>query len=253
MNLSNDADNGLIVIGGDDSVDAFNINFDNLYGNLEAGDMSIFIDNVAWSDGEDYTLGSLYTGNIANTGYTQGDEQNAIFSGNGNVFVYTDTDENGTNGPAMVFSSIDIRNLSGAFGIAFADNTGDDQDYSLVGSVEDDGIEFTTIYGFNGTTDSITFAGIDADGTNYEADATAGVEATTAGLWAELGTALDGTVEMAFGVFDEATANIDINNDGMKSSTLGVLAYDEDGTGITSLVFLDGVSALAEADVYLVV
>jgi hypothetical protein len=104
-------------------------------------------------------------------------------------------------------------------------------------------IQFTTIYGFDASdltsADSITFAQILGDeGVNVVTTGT--LNTNLEGLWTELNLALlGGGIDLAFSRFNETSGNVDINNDGALDDNLGVLAYDSDDVGITSLVFLD--------------
>jgi len=221
---------GHITLGNVSNDSVTSIDFDNLIGNVEAGgDLIVNIDNVAWN--------SDATG------------QDADFNGAGNVVVNTDVHAFGNvDIPDMVFTMIDLSNHSGNIHINFGDvdsnGTANDIDTLITGNTFVDQ-QYTTIIDF-GLDDTISFAGFDDETSavsNYEEDG-ANIYINANDLWANLEILLDGDEEYAFAIFDETFGtgsegdDVDLNGDGETSGTIGVLAYDPDADGITSLVFL---------------
>jgi hypothetical protein len=113
-----------------------------------------------------------------------------------------------------------------------------DQDYASLSAVP-----YTTIKNFSKADDSIVFNGAAATAANFTSIATA--QTTPGGLYAALDAALDGTNDYVFAVYN----GVDINGDGLAEVNLGVLAMDDDGTGITTIIYLPGVVALTPADI----
>jgi hypothetical protein len=81
------------------------------------------------------------------------------------------------------------------------------------------------------------------DGVNFT---DAGAQADLASLNAAFDAALDGTNTYVFAVYTGAD---DINGDGRADTNSGVLAWDADGTGITSVLILTGVTSLTANDI----
>jgi hypothetical protein len=223
---------GNITLGNVNNGSATSIDFDHLYGNVAmGGDLIVNIDNVAWSAGLD--------------------AQDATFDGAGNVFVYTDINDYGSasNGPEMVFTTIDLTGFQGNFHLNFGDSDNSDKDRDVTvdtgntvsaGNID---TQYTTIIDwddFDMSAYTISFAGLD-DGANvYVEDGN--IYTTTDELWGNLNILLDvddeGDNQIAFALFDELANTIDLNGDGIATGNIGVLAYDDDGVGLTSLVFL---------------
>jgi hypothetical protein len=231
---------GHITLGNGSNDSATSIDFDNLIGNVEAGgDLIVNIDNVAWN--------SDATG------------QNADFNGAGDVIINTDIHAFGNvDIPDMVFTMIDLSNHSGNIHINFGDvgssGTASDIDVGITGTTTESWAgnqQYTTIIDF-GLDDTISFAGFESASDYIEGGAT---YANANTLWSDLNILLNGAEEYAFAIFDETLGSasegddVDLNGDGETSGTIGVLAYDPDSSGITSLVFLvdSGVDSITYA------
>jgi hypothetical protein len=133
----------------------------------------------------------------------------------------------------QTFGAIDVDALDGAFALGM--NIEDLDAATLAGTPH------TIINGFEGDTDNIVFNLDPADAADFRAIAD---QTTAQGLFNALSTALNGTVDYVFAVYSGA----DITGDGVAETNLGVLAYDVDGNGITSVLYMPGVTELSAAD-----
>lgn len=114
-----------------------------------------------------------------------------------------------------------------------------DQDFAGIGSVP-----LTTINGAAGNNDGVIYNGVAADSTNFT---DAGSFNTLADLNAGLNAALDGTHKYVFAVY---TGTEDINGNGIADDhNAGVLAYDDNGAGMTSVLMLPGVTHLTPTNI----
>jgi hypothetical protein len=103
--------------------------------------------------------------------------------------------------------------------------------------------QMTTVNGFTVGHDSVIYNGAVADGNNFT---DAGSFSSLATLDAGLNNALDPTHKYVFALYTGAE---DINHNGVADDhNAGVLAWDNDGTGITSVLVLPGVTTLAAND-----
>jgi len=101
----------------------------------------------------------------------------------------------------------------------------------------------TVLNGFSAAATSVEFDGIAASDTNF-ADI-GGVDGSADDLMTALDTALDGTTRYVFAVYNGAG---DINGDGTADTGAGVLAYDNGGDGVTSVLMLPGVTSMNHTD-----
>ena len=102
------------------------------------------------------------------------------------------------------------------------------------------------IKGFALGTDTITFDGYTATAGNFHS--TGGTSSTLTSLYNKLAADLSGSNIFAFEKFNETTNGVDVNHDGTLG-TVGVLAMDANHTGITEVIFLDGVSSLSYSQI----
>jgi len=116
-----------------------------------------------------------------------------------------------------------------------------DQDFAGVGAAP-----ITTINGFSASHDDVIYNGVNADATNF---INAGHFDSLAALDATVNADLDGTHKYVFAVYDGTQ---DINHNGIADDHgAGILAWDDNGTGITSVLMLPGVATLAANDLAL--
>ena len=116
-----------------------------------------------------------------------------------------------------------------------------DQDFAGVGAAP-----ITTINGFSASHDDVIYNGVNADATNFS---NAGSFNSVADLNAGLNAALDGTHKYVFAVYNGTE---DINHNGVADDHgAGILAWDDNGTGVTSVLMLTGVTTLAANDLAL--
>jgi hypothetical protein len=101
----------------------------------------------------------------------------------------------------------------------------------------------TTINGYSASHDEVIYNGVLADSTNFT---NAGSFSSLSALNAALNTDLDGTHKYVFAVY---TGNEDINHNGIADDhNAGIVAFDDNGAGVTSVLMLPGVTALAATD-----
>jgi hypothetical protein len=113
-----------------------------------------------------------------------------------------------------------------------------DHDFAGVGTAP-----MTTINGYSASHDQVTYNGVLADQTNFT---NAGSFTSLTALNAGLDTALDGTHKYVFAVYNGTE---DINHNGVADDHgSGILAWDDNGVGITSVLMLPGVTALTASD-----
>ncbi len=113
-----------------------------------------------------------------------------------------------------------------------------DQDSAGVGAAP-----MTTINGFTANNDAVIYNGVAADATNFT---DAGSFSSLAALNAGLAAALDGTHKYVFAAYNGTE---DINHNGIADDHgSGVLAWDNNGIGITSVLMLPGVTTLTASD-----
>src|SRR5258706_5659401 len=113
-----------------------------------------------------------------------------------------------------------------------------DQDAAGVGSAP-----MTTINGFTASHDEVIYNGGLADATNFtDAGSFTSLDSLNAGVNA----ALDGTHKYVFATYNGTE---DINHNGVADDHgSGVLAWDDNGIGITSVLMLPGVTTLTASD-----
>ena len=113
-----------------------------------------------------------------------------------------------------------------------------DQDAAGVGAAP-----MTTINGFTASHDEVSYNGVLADATNFT---DAGSFSSLTALNAGLDAALDGTHKYVFAVYNGTE---DINHNGVADDHgSGVLAWDDNGSGISSVLMLPGVTTLTPSD-----
>ena len=113
-----------------------------------------------------------------------------------------------------------------------------DQDLAGVGAAP-----MTTINGFSAHNNEVIYNGVVADATNFT---DAGSFSSLAALNAGLDAALDGTHKYVFAAY---SGSEDINHNGVADDHgSGVLAWDDNGAGITSVLMLPGVTTLTASD-----
>jgi hypothetical protein len=112
-----------------------------------------------------------------------------------------------------------------------------DQDFTGI-----DAAPTTTINGFSGSVNEVTYNGVAADATNFT---NAGSFGSLTALNDGLNLQLDGTHKYVFAVYNGTG---DINGDGVSDAGSGVLAWDDDGSGITSVLMLPGTPTLTPND-----
>src|SRR5205814_10431994 len=111
-------------------------------------------------------------------------------------------------------------------------------DFAGIGSAP-----MTTFNGFSATRGAVTYNGVAMDETN---SAYAGSFATLDAMNAAVDTALDGTHKYVFAVYNGTE---DINGNGLADDHgSGILAWDDDGVGITSVLMLPGTTTLTPPD-----
>jgi hypothetical protein len=116
-----------------------------------------------------------------------------------------------------------------------------DQDFTGVGSAP-----ITTINGFTASHDDVIYNGVGADSTNFT---NAGTFNSLTALDAALNADLDGTHKYVFAVYNGTE---DINHNGVADDHgAGILAWDDNGTGISSVLMLAGVTSLGASDIAL--
>ena len=213
LNLLGTESDSYLFIGGED-----NGYWEDLIGtnNIDVGHVIAHVENE----------GAYLAIDINNVGWDS--DRALILSGDGDI----DVDIDDHNDYTMVFGHVDLSEFTGAVHFDYLGSSGNLLDLDSTANIEE--IDFTSIVGFNLDNDaSITFDGLDIVAGNF---ADAGSADDLADLKAILNTALNGTDKYAFALFDEDLASYDLNQDGQET-TLGVLAYDFDGSGITSLVY----------------
>jgi hypothetical protein len=147
----------------------------------------------------------------------------ANIGGAGDAFLFLNTQTFGTINQAASLERMDLH-----YQLA-------DQNSTTIGSAQ-----MTTVNGFSVGHDSVIYDGAVATATNF---ANAGHFGSLDALNAGLNNALDGTVKYVFAVYDGTE---DINHNGIADDhNAGVLAWDDNGTGITSVLVLPGVTTLA--------
>jgi hypothetical protein len=175
----------------------------------DAADPSSVIDPTFLAHGDSTAALSIATANVG---------------GAGDVHMFLDTQGFGTINEAASVARLDIH-----YQLA-------DQDFAGIGATP-----LTTINGYKG---EIIYNGVLADSTNF---ANAGSFSTLGDLNAGLDAALDGTHKYVFAVYGGSE---DINGNGLADDqNAGVLAWDDNGTGMTSVVVLPGVTALTPNDI----
>ncbi|HZD21114.1 MAG TPA: hypothetical protein VE325_10615, partial [Burkholderiales bacterium] len=150
----------------------------------------------------------------------------ANLGGAGDAYLFLNTQTFGTINQAASVERVDLH-----YQLA-------DQDSAGIESAQ-----MTTVNGFTVGHDSVIYNGAVADGTNFT---DAGSFSSLATLDAGLNNALDPTHKYVFALYTGAE---DINHNGVADDhNAGVLAWDNDGTGITSVLVLPGVTTLAAHD-----
>jgi hypothetical protein len=121
-----------------------------------------------------------------------------------------------------------------------------DQDFTSIGSGAGSA-HVTVLNGFSGDHTEVTFNGITPAAANFADIGNQG--GTVQQLATALDTALDATHQYVFAVY---TGTGDINGDGTADTNVGVLAMDGDGTGITTVLMLPGVTSMTANDIHTV-
>jgi hypothetical protein len=104
-------------------------------------------------------------------------------------------------------------------------------------------VPITTITGFTGAGDAVSFNGATPAATNFT---DAGSFTSFTAMATAMDAALDGTHKFVFASYDGTE---DINRNGIADDEgSGVLALDDDGSGVTALLVLPGASPLTAAD-----
>ncbi|HET7362446.1 MAG TPA: hypothetical protein VFJ70_02620, partial [Burkholderiales bacterium] len=203
-----------------------------------SGGLNIGTVNLSSADGYDISLhvqnanqpvtGIVDTTFLAHTDGTA-DVQigTANLGGGGEIHMFLNSQTFGTINQAAGVTGLDVH-----YQLA-------DQGFSGVGSAP-----LTTINGFSAGHDDVIYNGVSADDTNF---ANAGSFDSLTALNAGLDAALDGTHKYVFAVYNGTE---DINHNGVADDHgAGILAWDDNGTGITSALMLPGVTALAASDI----
>jgi hypothetical protein len=147
--------------------------------------------------------------------------------GQGDVHIFLDTQAIGTINQDPGVNLVDLH-----YQLADLDSAG-------IGS----GARVTAINGFSADHDAVIFNGGAAGAANFAA--LPGSYADLAAMNADINTRLDGTVKYVFAVYGGAA---DINGDGRVDTNSGVLAWDDDGIGMTAVLLTPGVTTMAPAD-----
>jgi hypothetical protein len=151
----------------------------------------------------------------------------ANLSGAGDVHMHLNTQTFGTINQAGSLDGLDVH-----YQLA-------DANFAGIGAAP-----MTTINGFTGAHDQVTYNGVAADATNFT---DAGSFNTLGAMNAAVDTALDGTHKYVFAVYNGTE---DINGNGLADDHgSGVLAWDNDGSGVTSVLMLPGVTTLTPTDI----
>lgn len=183
------------------------------------GSSEIWIGDVTASVGEGGKV-SFDIGQIAGDAATDAD-RTATLTGAGDVYMELDD---------QIFGEINVADLDGDFDLVL--NLGDDDTSS---------VPFTVINGFSADSDSLMYNYTWATADNFTH---VGTFTDAGALFTELGLALDGNDQYAFAVY----TGVDITGDGVDEAGLGVLAYDMDGAGMTSVLYLTGITELSPED-----
>jgi hypothetical protein len=151
----------------------------------------------------------------------------ANVGGAGDVHMYLNSQTFGTINQAGSLGALDVH-----YQLA-------EENFAGIGSAP-----MTTINGFSGTHDAVIYNGVAADATNFT---DAGSFNTLAAMNAAVDTALDGTHKYVFAVYNGTE---DINHNGLADDHgSGVLAWDNDGSGVTSVLMLPGTTTLTPTDI----
>jgi hypothetical protein len=150
----------------------------------------------------------------------------ANVGGAGDVHMYLNSQTFGTINQAASLSGLDVH-----YQLA-------DQDFAGIGAAP-----MTTINGFGARHDAVSYNGVAADATNFT---NAGSFTTLEAMNAAVDTALDGIHKYVFAVYN---GTADINRNGLADDQgSGVLAWDDDGIGVTSVLMLPGITTLTPID-----
>jgi hypothetical protein len=203
-----------------------------------SGGLSIGAVNLsALAAGSDISLhvqnaNAALTGNVDGTflAHTDGTASVSIATANvggaGDVHMFLNSQTFGTINQAASLPRLDVH-----YQLA-------DQDSAGVGTAP-----MTTINGFTASSDEVIYNGVHADATNFtDAGSFTSLDSLNAGVNA----ALDGTHKYVFAVYNGTE---DINHNGVADDHgSGVLAWDDNGSGITSVLMLPGVTTLTASD-----
>jgi len=200
---------------------------DNAYDDLHPGSLNVGnIDITLAESGDTSGYASVY---IRNVDYDASRSLTITGGADSSADIYLDS-QNDNN---LSVGRIDLTDMADAdvqlqIGTYFS---GYDNDNSNFGDMK-----YSTIYGWDAldASSSIQFGNVAVVAGNFDDLNT--TESSLSGLWTALNSALDGTDEYVFTQINEVTAG-DVNGDGYTDTHLGVLAYDEDGTGVSGLLF----------------
>jgi hypothetical protein len=199
-----------------------------------SGGLSIGALNVSTSAGSDVTIhvqNANPVGDSTFLGHGDGTANVSIATANiggaGDAYLFLNTQTFGTINQAASLDRMDLH-----YQLADHDTT------TTIGSAQ-----MTTVNGFVAGRDAVIYNGAVATGANFESLGHFGsLDALNTGL----NSALDGTVKYVFAVYDGTE---DINHNGVADDhNAGVLAWDDNGTGISSVLILPGVTSLAASD-----
>lgn len=205
-----------------------------------SGGLSIGAVNVSTTAGSDVTIHVQNTnppdpdgGNSSFIAHGDGTANVAIATANiggaGDAYLFLNTQTFGTINQAASLERMDLH-----YQLA-------DQNFAGVGSAP-----MTTINGFSGAHDEVMFNGVAADATNFT---DAGRFSSLDALNAALDNDLNGTHKYVFAVYDGTQ---DINHNGVADDQgAGVLAWDDNGSGVTSVLMLPGVATLTADDLHM--
>jgi hypothetical protein len=201
-------------------------------GGLTLGDLNVAVATFSETHVFLQHANELPTGVVDQTFFAHGASNidvsiaNANLSGAGEVHMLLDTQGFGT-----INQGADLALLELQYQLA-------EQSSASLGSAD-----LTTINGFSAARDAVVFNGAAASAANFT---DAGSFTTLAAMDAAVNAALDGTHDYVFAVYNGTE---DLNHNGTADdSGSGVLVFDGDGSGMTSVLMLPGVTTLNPQD-----
>jgi len=230
--------------GGDVGIGAVDMNMDNVGGRGwmdlytdHSGGLSIGAVDLSATAGSEINLHVQNANDAVNgvvdgtfVAHTDGTAAVSIgtanLAGGGDVHMFLNSQSFGTINQGASLARLDVH-----YQLA-------DQDAAGIGAAP-----MTTINGFTGSHDDVSYNGVLADATNFSS---AGSFDSLTALNAGLDAALDGTHKYVFAVYNGTE---DINRNGVADDHgSGVLAWDDNGAGVTSVLMLPGVTTLTPND-----